>query len=199
MSPERAQGESDIDGRTDVYSVGALLYHLLTGQTPFSAPGMATVILKHLYEDPPDAHAVNPNVPANVAHVIQRAMAKQRGERHASCAELAAELELVHAGRTPTQRIVRQPPAPIRSALPLVARDAEILIPAPIQRQRAVRESSRRTPAPGASRRRMIRRMAAYGVSVLAGVALLGLVLLAMRGSQPAAAPARQPEQSARK
>ena len=208
MSPERAQGESDIDGRADVYSVGALLYHLLTGQTPFSAPGMATVILKHLYEGPPDAHAVNPSVPANVAHVIQRAMAKQRGERHASCAELAAELELVRAGRTPTQRVVRThpahpahpaPPAPIRSALPIAAPDPGIVIPAPIQRQRAVRDSSRRAHAAGKSpRRRMLRRLAAYGIGVLAGAALLALVLLAMRGSQAPAA-TNEPEKSERK
>ena len=190
-SPERAQGECDSDGRTDIYSVGAMLYHLLTGQTPFTAPGLATVVLKaHLRKSAPDAHAVNPSVPPGAAQIIQRAMAKQRHQRYSNCADLASELELVRAGRTPTQRIPAPPfalPRPVAvSCAQKLKMEPDLVIPVPIQR--VARESSRRTTAPTA-RRRKLRRLTAYGLSVLAGLALLGAMLLIMRGS--ATAPVR--------
>ena len=105
ISPEAVRGEK-LDVRADVYSVGAMLFHLMTGENPFCAPDIPTLVLKQLYEEPRNAHAVHACVPESVAAVLSKTMAKSPDERYVDCAELLEEFERVREGRPASQRLI---------------------------------------------------------------------------------------------
>jgi DNA-binding beta-propeller fold protein YncE len=92
LAPEQIEG-GPVDGRADVYSLGCLLYECLTGEAPFSRDSRLGVVWAHLEEEPPRASERNPALPSAVDPVIQRAMAKEREARHASCTELVGAAE----------------------------------------------------------------------------------------------------------
>ena len=92
MSPEQAGGESNLDGRSDLYSLGCVLYEMLAGTPPFTGPTAAAVIAKRFTEQPPDATGARPSVPSAVAAVARRLMASNPSERYATGAEAADAL-----------------------------------------------------------------------------------------------------------
>jgi serine/threonine protein kinase len=87
MSPEQCQG-GDIDGRSDQYSFGIMLFQLCTGKLPFEADTPMAIALKHVNEPLPRPQAVNPNLPEQVDAVLIRALAKDRDLRYASMEEM---------------------------------------------------------------------------------------------------------------
>jgi serine/threonine-protein kinase len=92
MSPEQVLGSASVDARTDIYSLGVVLYECLTGKRPFDADGMGALAVKiHSGEYAPVSSEM-PHIPAEVEQVIRRAMAVDRQQRQPSAAELAAEL-----------------------------------------------------------------------------------------------------------
>jgi serine/threonine-protein kinase len=91
VSPEQLIDCASADHRTDIYSLGATLYHLLTGQPPFSGTTTAKIIAHHL-QPVPTAHEVQPDVPEAVSQVIARMMAKTPAERYQSAAEVMEAL-----------------------------------------------------------------------------------------------------------
>jgi len=93
ISPEQARGDKEIDGRADIYSLGATLYHLVTGQTPFQGSSAAVIMLKHLNAEVPDPRTVKPELPEVAARIIQRMMAKNTEERYGNCDDLLKALE----------------------------------------------------------------------------------------------------------
>lgn len=93
MSPEQATGDREPDARSDVYSMGAVLYFLLTGRPPFSDEKPLKVLIAHAHEQPKAPSQVNPNVPDDVEMVVLRCLAKAPDDRYQSAAELAAALE----------------------------------------------------------------------------------------------------------
>jgi hypothetical protein len=93
LSPEQARGRP-VDGRSDLYSLGATFYALLTGQPPFDPPGgTMDVVLAHLNREPPDPCELNPRIPPGAAEVVFRAMAKNPDERFQSADEMRMALE----------------------------------------------------------------------------------------------------------
>ena len=94
MSPEQAQGEP-LDERSDMYSLGATLFHLLAGQPVFDGSSPMKVCLRHIQETPPDIGKVVPGLPVELSSCITRLLAKRREDRPASYAVLANELEAV--------------------------------------------------------------------------------------------------------
>jgi serine/threonine protein kinase/uncharacterized integral membrane protein len=90
MSPEQITG-GRIDRRSDIYSLGILLYQLLTGELPFKGESQGHIIQQHIAEMPPLLSESRPNLPPALSHVIQRALAKLPGERQQSAEELNAE------------------------------------------------------------------------------------------------------------
>jgi CHASE2 domain-containing sensor protein/predicted Ser/Thr protein kinase len=91
MSPEQLSGKK-VDGRSDLFSLGVTLYQLLTGQLPFQADSMATLMFKIANEPHPAASTVRPDLPAALGAVIDRALAKDLEKRYARGSELAADL-----------------------------------------------------------------------------------------------------------
>ncbi|HYG74024.1 MAG TPA: protein kinase [Planctomycetota bacterium] len=101
ISPEQARGQKDVDGRTDIYSLGATFYHFITGQTPFQGSTAALIMMKHLSEELPNPQDLVPELPDGVVEVIQKMMAKEPHDRYADCAALIADLELIQQGKPP--------------------------------------------------------------------------------------------------
>jgi serine/threonine protein kinase len=102
ISPEQIRGDVNIDFRADIYSLGATMYHLLTGRPPFEAETPSAVMHKHLKQPlkPPDH--VNPELSAGISEIIEVAMAKSRDERYASTEDMLEDLRAVRAGVAPT-------------------------------------------------------------------------------------------------
>ncbi len=81
MSPEQAAGSKEIDGRSDLYSLGCVLYEMLAGHPPFTGPTAERLLLQHLTVEPPNITAIRPAVPAHVAATLERALAKTPADR----------------------------------------------------------------------------------------------------------------------
>ncbi len=87
-SPEQALGEKDYDGRSDIYSLGVVMFELLTGQVPFNASGYQKVLQMHIKEPPPMPKSINPSIPDAVEEIVLRALAKKPDDRFQSVREL---------------------------------------------------------------------------------------------------------------
>ncbi len=84
MSPEQASGEQDLDGRADIYALGCLLYELLAGRPPYTGPTAGALVAKHIVEPVPALRRTRPEVPASLAAVVAKAMAKDPADRFAT-------------------------------------------------------------------------------------------------------------------
>jgi eukaryotic-like serine/threonine-protein kinase len=101
MSPEQAQSFADIDGRTDLFSVGAILFEMLTGKPPHTAPTYEAVLIAICTRDAPDVRTLTPEVPESVAALLTRALARDRDLRFQSAAELLAAIGEAESGGLP--------------------------------------------------------------------------------------------------
>jgi serine/threonine-protein kinase len=81
MSPEQCEGRPNIDHRADVYSLGVILFEMMTGKVPFGGEGYGEIIVKHITAPIPSPRAINPRVPPACEAILLRALAKNRGER----------------------------------------------------------------------------------------------------------------------
>lgn len=95
MSPEQARGDK-VDRKTDIYSLGVMLYEMLAGTVPFDAESSFGILMKHLNEPPPPI----PGISKNLQAVINRALSKDAAQRYDSAAELADEFTAVFSGQT---------------------------------------------------------------------------------------------------
>jgi hypothetical protein len=100
MAPEQAAGKA-VDARSDVYSAGALLYTALTGQAPFDGDDATAVLSMVLTREPPPMRSINPNVPQALERIVERAMARNVGQRYATMAELDRALAPFDIGISP--------------------------------------------------------------------------------------------------
>jgi serine/threonine protein kinase/Tfp pilus assembly protein PilF len=91
MSPEQATGR-DVDSRSDIFSLGSVLYEMLTGEAAFQGPQIEAVIVSIVSQAPPPIRSLNPNVGEDLAHVIARAMEKDPARRYQSAGEMALAL-----------------------------------------------------------------------------------------------------------
>jgi serine/threonine-protein kinase len=93
MSPEQIRGDEDVDGRSDIYSLGVVLYEMATGRPPFQGPTVQAIQWKHLKESPLPPCRLNPALPEGVEAVILKALAKNREERYATASDMALALQ----------------------------------------------------------------------------------------------------------
>lgn len=113
LSPEQAIGDSDVDESTDLWSVGAVLYELLSGRTPFERATAVATLLAIVREELVPLREVAPDVPADLAAVVERALRKDRAERWRSARDFIAALSAVEA----------TPRAASRAVAPAIAAD----------------------------------------------------------------------------
>jgi len=101
IAPEQIRGKIDIDGRADIYGLGATFYHMVTGRVPFTGEDSAEIMKKHLREKlvPPDH--INTTLSAGVSEVIEIMMAKRREDRYKNVDELLIDLEALQEGKPP--------------------------------------------------------------------------------------------------
>jgi serine/threonine-protein kinase len=101
VSPEQARGETALDGRADIYSLGATLWHLLVGVPPFEGPNGAVIMTKHAIEPVPDPRTSVTDCPDGLVAVMAKMMAKKAEDRYANCRQLGEDLDALLAGRLP--------------------------------------------------------------------------------------------------
>ena len=103
IAPEQIRGEIDIDGRADIYGLGATFYHMVTGRVPFMADDPSDVMRKHLKEPliPPDH--INTLLTAGISEVIEIMMAKKKRNRYTNVEELLVDLEALRSGQPPVR------------------------------------------------------------------------------------------------
>ncbi len=99
VSPEQARGERTVDIRTDVYALGATLYHMVTGRVPFPGPNPAVVMTRHINEPLEPPEDVFPGLSRGVCQIIEKMMEKEREERYQTPAELMTDLQAYLDGR----------------------------------------------------------------------------------------------------
>jgi serine/threonine-protein kinase len=121
ISPEQAQGDKGIDGRTDIYSLGSTLYHFLTGKPPFEGASALEIMAHHVNDQIQDPRELREDIPDGVVHIVSRMMTKRPADRYADCAELISDLAEVAAGRSPKTRPVEAALTTVRLAKPRAA------------------------------------------------------------------------------
>ncbi len=136
MSPEQFSGAA-IDARSDLFSLGAMLYWMCTGEKPFAGDTLTAVSFKIVFSDPIPARQLNPALPDGVDTVFGRCLAKNPEQRYATCRELAADLDALRAGRAiaatplPVGERTTMQPAQVIAAEPLAGTPA---VPVPAER-----------------------------------------------------------------
>ena len=119
MSPEQARG-GDIDGRSDLFSVGCVLYEMLAGQKAFRGESITALIFKIITEEPPPIHALDPSIPEEMIRILSKALSKAPETRYQTGRELHDDLiALTRSGSSPTMRVAETPTS--RSSPNLVA------------------------------------------------------------------------------
>ncbi|HEX7980910.1 MAG TPA: serine/threonine-protein kinase [Gemmatimonadaceae bacterium] len=129
MSPEQALGERELDGRSDIYSLGVVGYQMLAGRTPFRASNTPAMLVKHISETPHPVESLRPDVPPALAQAVMRALAKKPEERWSDAAEFRAAILEQRASQS-----IRAPAADER----------------PARSSQSVADESRQSPAPPA-------------------------------------------------
>jgi serine/threonine protein kinase len=175
MAPEQCRNASDVDEKADVYSLGIMLYRMLAGRPPFSAPGTGELMAMHIYMQPPPLGEADRSLPDLLVKLVHRMLAKNRTERP-SMAEVAKELERIGATATGVMQAV---PAP--TAQPMVSTNESATV---------VSENAKPIPPPPGRKRWPL--IVAFGL--IAGLLATGGVLLyQMRKQQAPKSPVTTP------
>ena len=189
ISPEQARGSHGIDGRSDIYSLGATLYQLVTGSTPFDGNTAALIMMKHLSAELPNPQDLREDIPDGVVQVIVKMMAKEPDDRYDNCNDLIADLELVQAGQPPKNvalGVGKSSVAMRASRMPASSHHDPTLLRQPIAAAATGRPTAIDTPSvPGAATKSKSMIFVLLGAAVFAAILVL-ILLNGGRGSKDA-------------
>jgi serine/threonine-protein kinase len=203
MAPEQARDSAKADVRSDIYSLGCTLYHLLTGTAPFARGSLTERLLQHLEAEPLDVRAVNQNVPAGLVAVVTRMLAKRPEERYQTPQELLDDLEDPDVMRlkrpVPARKPAAPQPAPTKAAEPRPVetkpaeakrprKDSKANVATPPEKPRPRFRDDGGTPPRARPRRSAL----PWWILPVVGVGLLLLVVIAI-GLSPSPPPPEPP------
>ena len=184
LAPEVVKGGA-ADARSDVFSFGVVLYEMLTGRRAFAGDNLSTVIYRIISEQPPAPTLVVSTLPAGVNYVVQKALAKERDERYASCAELVADLRNYSAleaqGKAAALPVNVPPPFPDMLSKTAKLDLGSVQSPAPAAPPPIA-------PAAAASQKKL-----AWGVAGLAAALIVGAILWRGRSANEPSSTATAP------
>ncbi len=191
MSPEQAEGLSDLGVPTDIYSLGATLYHLVTGTPPFTADSALRVMQKHMHEPLPPPRSRNPQLSEGCSRLIERMMGKRPADRYSEWRAVIRDIDEVLQGVTPPAPPLAVPP--LGGSLPAPAAPATIPVAPAVSRagtaapaQEALARQRRAPPKP-AQLPPSAKRVPWLGIGLAAAalgvLALLGALAVSRHGS----------------
>ena len=193
MAPEQIQGQP-VDGRTDIYALGIVLYEMVTGWAPFSTPTPVATLYKQVNEPPPPLHQVNVNVPDWLEGVVGKALAKRPEGRYQQASEFAAALRsrgvsasplaaaapaVAAVGPDTTAGRPAAKGAGLRQPGPAIAASAPTPTPAPIAKPATARADHGATPVPVAPVQEAPKKRGKAVPILIAAIALLVVALAA--------------------
>ncbi|MEO7457396.1 MAG: protein kinase [Gemmatimonadaceae bacterium] len=126
MSPEQAAADRTVDGRSDIYALGAVLYEMLTGEAPHTGSTLQAIVARVITEEPRAIHLSRPSVPAELERIVMRALEKLPADRFESAREFAAALSAVPLTTSGGHQSSLRGPA--RDARPAVGRRRTIML-----------------------------------------------------------------------
>jgi serine/threonine-protein kinase len=121
MSPEQAMGKQDVDQRTDIFAVAAILFEMCTGKIAFEGSTVAEILMKIVNGTPPMASQTRPGVPAGLDDVIQRGLQKDKNQRFDSCAQLAESALMAYGVTSAIDAVATTPQDALAASLASVA------------------------------------------------------------------------------
>jgi serine/threonine-protein kinase len=166
MSPEQCCGDVELDGRADIYSLGIVMYRMVTNQLPFEGHDSNAIIGKHLFEPVKPPRLLNPHLSQQTNDLILRCVEKNRDRRFADMKELAQALAAIPGAPQSGMQTV---------AAPLTTTSVTAAVPATEVIPVAETEVALKPPEPIRARRSRTARMAAFAAVPVAGVLLVGL------------------------
>ena len=131
MAPEQAEAK-EVDQRTDIYALGAILFEMVTGEVPFSGDTPISIAIKHKQEGPRDPREINAQIPEDLSQVILKCLEKNKEDRYQTAAELIKDLSNIEQGIPTIERIIPKRKSDTSKEITVTFSPKKIVIPAAI-------------------------------------------------------------------